>query len=433
MATTYVPIATAISTGSASISFTSIPAIYTDLVFVCNLQAANSADIKVNVNNDTATNYSRVWLTGNGTTATSGKNNNLAWFQPNADGYVTNTMSQNTIIHFMNYSNTTTFKTFLSRAGNWEVGTDTIVGTYRSTSAINRIDIIPNGATYFSAGSTFSLYGIANAQASSKATGGNFVTTDGTYWYHTFTTSGTFTPTTAITADVLSIAGGGSSGGYDLGNNGLGTGGGGAGGLLALTAQSLITTAYTVTIGAGGAGVGNNLNGSNGSNSQFGALTAAVGGGGGARGAGGAGLAGGSGGGSSQNGTTAAGTAGQGNVGGAGDGSGSGGGGGGAGSAGVATSSNSGGNGGAGSSAYSSWLSSTGLGVSGAIAGGGGGAAYQTLGPGGTATGGGGRGRGSGGETASGVSNTGGGGGGISTATTSSSGGSGLVIVRYAV
>jgi hypothetical protein len=38
-----------------------------------------------------------------------------------------------------------------------------------------------------------------------KATGGDSVTTDGTYWYHTFLSSGTFTPTEALTADYLSL------------------------------------------------------------------------------------------------------------------------------------------------------------------------------------------------------------------------------------
>jgi hypothetical protein len=163
MASTYTPIATVTATGSAAVSFTSISSIYTDLVFICNTQAANSADVNVRVNNDSGTNYSRTWLTGTGSAISSSRNTNLTYFQPEANGYVTNTMSQNMIIHFMNYSNATTNKTFLSRANNWEVGVDAIVGLWRSTAAINRIDIAPIGATYFSSGSTFSLYGIKAA------------------------------------------------------------------------------------------------------------------------------------------------------------------------------------------------------------------------------------------------------------------------------
>jgi hypothetical protein len=160
---TYKAIATTTATGSALVSFTSITSSYTDLVFVCNLKAANSVDINVTVNGDTGTNYSRTVLTGDGGTASSSRQTSKAYFQPDSNGYVTNTMSQITTIHFMNYSNATTYKTFLSRTGNWEVGVDATVGLWRSTSAINRIDIAPIGATYFSSGSTFTLYGILAA------------------------------------------------------------------------------------------------------------------------------------------------------------------------------------------------------------------------------------------------------------------------------
>jgi hypothetical protein len=70
---------------------------------------------------------------------------------------------------------------------------------------------------------------------------------DGTYYYHMFPFTGTFTPTQSITADVLVIAGGGGGGG----NWG---GGGGAGGLLYFSSQSLTATGYTCTVGAGGTG-----------------------------------------------------------------------------------------------------------------------------------------------------------------------------------
>ncbi len=79
-----------------------------------------------------------------------------------------------------------------------------------------------------------------------KATGGT-VTTDGSYWIHTFTGSGTFTPAQSLTADFLVVAGGG-GGGTRRG------GGGGAGGYRNFTSQSLTATAYTITVGAGGAG-----------------------------------------------------------------------------------------------------------------------------------------------------------------------------------
>jgi len=252
----------------------------------------------------------------------------------------------------------------------------------------------------------------------------------GTYWYHAFRTSGTFTPATSLNADVLVIAGGGGGGG---GNN---DGAGGAGGLLAFTSQSLTATSYTCTVGAGGVGAAN-AHGLTGSDSQFGALTLVKGGGGG----GSVGYSGGSGGGNGfdQTGAAGAGTSGQGFAGGPGQNSPPdyyGGGGGGSAEAG---NTDGNGHGGDGLSTYSSWglATSTGQNISGTVyfAGGGSGAgqATSTSRPGGD--GGGGRGAGSSGLATAGTVNTGGGGGsgGNSAGNTPGSGGSGLIIVRYTI
>jgi hypothetical protein len=64
------------------------------------------------------------------------------------------------IIQVMNYSNTTTNKTVLARAGIAGDRTRAIVNLWRSTSAITSILIINNGSVNFVAGSTFTLYGI---------------------------------------------------------------------------------------------------------------------------------------------------------------------------------------------------------------------------------------------------------------------------------
>jgi len=114
----------------------------------------------------------------------------------------------------------------------------------------------------------------AAGDVASRATGGTIVTSGG-FVYHTFTSSGTFAALTTLTADVLVIAGGGGASG------GASYAGGGAGGLLGFSSQSISTGSYTVTIGAGGAGVNNGANAAtSGNNSTFQGLTAAVGGGG---------------------------------------------------------------------------------------------------------------------------------------------------------
>jgi hypothetical protein len=311
----------------------------------------------------------------------------------------------------------------------WQL--DLIAGQWSNTGAITSIKLTATNGS-FVAKSTFSLYGVAatgtTPTVAPKATGGNIVANDGTYWYHAFLTSGTFTPQTALTCNALVVAGGGGAGSDAAG-------GGGAGGVLSLTSQSLTTTNYTVIVGAGGVGY------SNGSDSQIGALTAAVGGGKGASYAtspGNGGSGGGAYGGSYSVGT---GTSGQGNNGGTGAGS-AGGGGGGAGTAGSnGTSAPRGGDGGVGTSSFSSWgaVTLTGQNVSGTYyyAGGGGGAGRTNPGNSGNVGVGGYGGGGNGGSytqiyPTNGLANTGGGAGGADF-TTSANGGSGVVIIRYAM
>jgi hypothetical protein len=286
------------------------------------------------------------------------------------------------------------------------------------------------GAGNFVQYSTFSLYGLAAVGTTPviapKASGGS-IYNDGTYWYHAFRTSGTFTPQTALTADVLVIAGGG--GGGSRGSGLGGEAGGGAGGFLGFNSQPLTATSYTCTIGAGGAAT-STARGATGTDSQFGALTLVKGGGGGANRTVNTGLAGGSGGGGSFNGGAGgAATSGQGFAGGNGSTTtGNAAGGGGAGAA-AANSTSGPTAGGIGLNTYSSWATATITGVSGYYAGGGGGSGVTGSGePGGT--GGGGAGGGSGNGTA-GTINTGGGGGGGNTV--GGDGGSGLLIIRYTI
>jgi hypothetical protein len=155
---TYVALATAIATGSQStITFSSIPQTYTDLVLVCSGNTVNLATALL-FNNDNGTNYSRTGVRGYSSTADS--------FRQNAQSYLAIDASvsqplQNAIINIQNYSNTTTRKTVLWRT-NSSTGVEAMVGLWYGTiAAINRIDVISTGGTNFSAGSTFTIYGIA--------------------------------------------------------------------------------------------------------------------------------------------------------------------------------------------------------------------------------------------------------------------------------
>lgn len=434
---TYDPIASiTLSSSQTEVTFSNLPQIYTDLTLVVAGTHTGSGVAGlyisgINGDSNSSTYYSRTLLVGSGSAASSTRGTDEESMNLGLIGSV----QTNSTFHFMNYSNNYTVKTILARSNDSSGQARAAVGNY--FFAERPITSFTLTGVTFAAGTTFNLYGVgANTL---KATGGDVITTDGTYWYHAFRSAGTFRPSTSLTCDVLLVAGGG--GGGDAGYGG----GGGGGGVLLHTSQSLTAnTNYSITVGAGGA------NAAAGSNSQFASLTAAVGGGRGASNAGTSPAVGGSGGGGNGNfpQTGIAGTAGQGNAGGNGNGGGGaykslGGGGGGAGAAGANATSTVAGAGGAGTSTYSAWVNTTNTGFDGFISGGGGGGANDSsgysAGAGGSGGGGGGTRSGTGiGNGTPGHVNSGGGGGGSGQTyggggSTGGAGGSGIVIVRYAV
>jgi hypothetical protein len=236
-----------VGTAIASVTFSSINQGYTDLVIVAtSTQSAGPVNSKIQFNSDSGTNYSRTWLSGQGTIAASGRGSNRTALE--LDYYTSPGTGNQTIIQIQNYANTSVYKTALVRTGRAAEGTEAVVGLWRSTAAISTITFLLDGAGNFQAGSTFSLYGIkAQPVATAKASGGTITYAADGYTYHAFTSSGTFTPTSALTCEVMSVGAGG--------GGGWGNGGGGGGGELDLfTSLSASASGYTVTVGAGGSG-----------------------------------------------------------------------------------------------------------------------------------------------------------------------------------
>lgn len=169
MASTYTPIATTtLGSASATIEFTGISGSYTDLVLIAsNIVPSTGMDITMQVNSDTGTNYSTTSLNGDGTTARSGRvtTQSKAYVSDYQVG-IGGTNPSMFIVNFLNYSNATTYKTFLSRGtiqGASSTGeTNANVSLWRSTSAITSIKLSTSSGT-MGAGSTFTLYGIQAA------------------------------------------------------------------------------------------------------------------------------------------------------------------------------------------------------------------------------------------------------------------------------
>lgn len=429
------------SGGTASIDFTNIPATYDDLKIILSARYSGTpADGMYIAFNGSTSNFTGRYLFGNGSGAASEL---LQRYVGSVFGTSTANVFNSTEIYIPDYKSSTNKSFFVENVAENNASTayqNLITGLWSNVSAITNISIV-SGASFLQ-NTTATLYGITRIPSGAKATGG-VITEDSTYWYHTFTSSGIFTPTQSITAECLVVAGGGGAG-QNI------SGGGGAGGLQYLS-TAISPSSYSVTIGAGGAGFAASNTatqlGNNGNNSSINTILTSTGGGAGNGYAGAKvnGNNGGSGGGGScsvdltagGNGGTA--SSGQGFNGGIGA-SFSGGGGGGKGSIGSNASNDYrvGGAGGAGTNTYSAWASATGTGHNGFYASGGGGGTWD--GTAGTTSSGGG---GAGGKlligASDGLSNTGGGGGGGPFDNSagnyyakSGSGGSGIVIIRYA-
>ena len=154
---TKVPLATTtLSSTATSVTFSSISGSYTDIILIINAKASSGDQVRINFNSDTATNYSSTYLFGSGSAAYSGRGSSMSAAYA---GYIS-TEFQNVIAQINNYANSTTYKTFLSRANDSAVEVATYASLWRSTSAITTIGIKLDGTKTFASGSTFTLYGI---------------------------------------------------------------------------------------------------------------------------------------------------------------------------------------------------------------------------------------------------------------------------------
>lgn len=161
---TYEPIATTTLTNAvSSVTFGSIPQTYTDLVIVVQvLSNSVTDDMYMQFNSDTSANYSYTVLRGQGTSASSSRGSNVTGARFSDTSSPTSTTSNITLSHLQNYSNTTTYKTMISRGNNGSTGVDLFASLWRSTSAISSIKVYPASGN-MAVGSSFTLYGIKEA------------------------------------------------------------------------------------------------------------------------------------------------------------------------------------------------------------------------------------------------------------------------------
>jgi hypothetical protein len=168
MANTYTLISntTVGSGGAATISFTSIPATYTDLLVSLSGRIDQTGIVRqvdISFNGSTA-NFTGMYLQGNGSTGASGS---LGQYVGNATGTsATASTFGNTSIYIPNYasSNNKSFSVDFATENNAATADlGLIAGLWSNSAAITSITLTPNTVGNFVQYSTAYLYGISNA------------------------------------------------------------------------------------------------------------------------------------------------------------------------------------------------------------------------------------------------------------------------------
>lgn len=150
-----------LGSNSTSITFSSVPSTYRDLVIVITAkQTAGTGQNELRFNGDSGSNYGNISMEGTGSITQSGASATTSKWYINLNNGDLYSQYTTCIVQIMDYAQAK-HKSGISR-GNGQ-GTGNSVGAsghiWRNTNAITSITISASGT--YSSGSTFYLYGIA--------------------------------------------------------------------------------------------------------------------------------------------------------------------------------------------------------------------------------------------------------------------------------
>lgn len=153
--TTYDLIASnVLSSTATSVTFSSIPNTYRDLVLVMRTRFTSATNVSILYNSSTS-GYSFVMAMGLGGGSTStdafGSRNSFEFFNAAPDD------TGMAVIQILDYAQTNKHKTAILRNNRPTSFTQMLINRWADTSAINSIEI---QATTFNSGSSFHLYGL---------------------------------------------------------------------------------------------------------------------------------------------------------------------------------------------------------------------------------------------------------------------------------
>jgi hypothetical protein len=162
MASALTPIAwQSLGSATSSVTFSSIAGTYRDLILVTvtSRDTVQDGNQQVRFNSDTGSNYPRVEMGGNGSSASS----RVLTTSGITDTSISNTVysSPSSVIwNILDYAATDKHKSALVRA-NSNNGVVASAGRWASTSAVTSLTVVAMNGSVYAAGSTFALYGVS--------------------------------------------------------------------------------------------------------------------------------------------------------------------------------------------------------------------------------------------------------------------------------
>jgi hypothetical protein len=166
----YESIATVTGSGQTTLTFSSIPSTYTSLQIRYAIKPATGTGeaLRLQLNGDTGSNYSRHALAGNGSTANAsgGASGTFTWGGDNAAGTQTSGYPYVGLIDIQDYASTTknkTVRTFVGTDANGSGGVSLTSGVWLNTAAITSVTLFFPSGDSLATGSLVSLYGIKGA------------------------------------------------------------------------------------------------------------------------------------------------------------------------------------------------------------------------------------------------------------------------------
>jgi hypothetical protein len=152
-----------LATTATSVTFSSIPSTYRDLVVVADtINTTTGFYLVMRVNgNTTASNYSAVQMIGNGSTASSAsQSGTFSFFFANVNASSTRILTQ---VQLLDYSATDKHKSILMRTSVPGAEVEASANRFAQTGAITSLTFREElGSKTFAAGSSFYLYGIVS-------------------------------------------------------------------------------------------------------------------------------------------------------------------------------------------------------------------------------------------------------------------------------